>query len=58
MLKVLIAGTGFAGQGHAEAFRGSGVEVVGMVGRTEQVDREVTGRIGIPDAGTDLSGLV
>ena len=36
-LKVLISGTGFAGQGHADAFRGAGAEVVGIVGRTESV---------------------
>lgn len=53
MLKVLIAGTGFAGQGHAEAFRGAGAEIVGMVGRTPHVVTEVTERMGIPYGGTD-----
>ena len=32
-LKVLVCGTGFAGQGHTEAFRYAGAKVVGMVGR-------------------------
>lgn len=52
-LKVLVSGTGFAGQGHAEAFRAAGVEVVGMVGRTPHVVQDVAGRMGIPYAGTD-----
>ena len=52
-LKVLISGTGFAGQGHADAFRGAGAEVVGIVGRTESVVSEVAGRMAIPFAGTN-----
>ncbi|TNF19354.1 MAG: Gfo/Idh/MocA family oxidoreductase [Rhodobacteraceae bacterium] len=52
-LKVLISGTGFAGQGHAEAFRGAGAEVVGIVGRTPHVVRDVAEKMGIPFAGTD-----
>ncbi|SFA74067.1 Predicted dehydrogenase [Poseidonocella pacifica] len=53
MLKVLIAGTGFAGQGHADAFRGAGCEIVGIVGRTDHVVREVAQELDIPFAGTD-----
>lgn len=53
MLKVLIAGTGFAGQGHAQAFRAAGAEIVGMVGRTDHVVTEVAAQMGIPYAGTD-----
>ena len=52
-LKVLIHGTGFAGEGHAEAFRYAGVEVVGMVGRTAAVVKEVAEKMGIPYAGTN-----
>ena len=52
-LRVLIAGTGFAGQGHAEAFRGAGAEIVGIVGRTPEVVRDVAQNMGIPYAGTD-----
>jgi len=52
-LKVLIAGTGFAGEGHTDAFRGAGAEVVGMVGRTPSVVTEVAQRLDIPYAGTD-----
>lgn len=52
-LKVLVSGTGFAGQGHADAFRAVGVEVVGIVGRTESVVEEVAKNKGIPYFGTD-----
>ena len=52
-LKVLIHGTGYAGQGHAEAFRAAGVEVAGIVGRTAGVVNEVAARMDIPYAGTN-----
>ncbi|MEL7185487.1 MAG: Gfo/Idh/MocA family oxidoreductase [Pseudomonadota bacterium] len=52
-LKVLVHGTGFAGQGHTDAFRNVGTDVVGMVGRTESVLKEVTEKMGIPYSGTD-----
>lgn len=52
-LKVLIAGTGFAGQGHADAFRAYGVEVVGIVGRTPSVVTKVAEKKNIPYSGTD-----
>ncbi|MBU2884386.1 Gfo/Idh/MocA family oxidoreductase [Gilvimarinus agarilyticus] len=52
-VKVLVMGTGFAGQGHTDAFRAVGAEVVGMVGRTPEVVREVAEKMGIPYAGTD-----
>ena len=52
-LKVLIHGTGFAGQGHTEAFRYAGAEVIGMVGRTESVVKQVAADMNIPFAGTD-----
>ena len=52
-LNVLVHGTGFAGQGHTEAFRFAGADVVGMVGRTESVVRHVTADMNIPYGGTD-----
>ena len=52
-LKVLVCGTGFAGEGHTEAFRYAGAEVVGMVGRTESVVKEVAEKMGIPYASTN-----
>jgi predicted dehydrogenase len=52
-LKVLISGTGFAGQGHADAFRDAGAEVVGIVGRTASVVSDVANKMAIPYFGTD-----
>ena len=52
-LKVLVHGTGFAGQGHAEAFRDAGAEIIGMVGRTESILHKVTQKMDIPYAGLD-----
>ncbi len=52
-IRVLIAGTGFAGQGHAQAFRDVGAEVVGMVGRTDHVTQSVAEKMSIPYAGTN-----
>ncbi len=52
-LKVLVHGTGFAGQGHTEAFRNAGAEVVGIVGRTAGVVQQVAKKMNIPYAGMD-----
>ena len=52
-IKVLVHGTGFAGQGHAEAFRYAGAEIVGMVGRTESVVKKIVSDMNIHYAGTD-----
>lgn len=52
-LKVLISGTGFAGQGHADAFRAVGAEIVGVVGRTASVVQQVADKKSIPYFGTD-----
>ncbi|WP_417209073.1 Gfo/Idh/MocA family protein [Antarctobacter sp.] len=52
-LKVLVYGTGFAGQGHAQAFRAAGAEVVGIVGRTPSVVSDVAAQLAIPFSGTD-----
>jgi predicted dehydrogenase len=52
-LKVLISGTGFAGQGHVDAFRAYGVEVIGIVGRTPSVVKKVAEKMAIPYSGTD-----
>ncbi|GEM81806.1 Gfo/Idh/MocA family protein [Vibrio superstes] len=51
--KVLVFGTGFAGQGHAKAFRDAGAEVVGIVGRTEHVVTQVAKDLDIPYSGTN-----
>ncbi|MFK7805547.1 MAG: Gfo/Idh/MocA family protein [Anaerolineae bacterium] len=52
-LTVLVHGSGFAGKGHAEAFRMAGCEVVGMVGRTKHVVEQVASEMNIPYAGID-----
>jgi len=52
-IKVLVHGTGFAGQGHTEAFRAVGAEVVGIVGRTYNVVKDVATKMSIPYSGTD-----
>ena len=57
-LKVLVYGTGFAGQGHSEAFRYAGAEVVGMVGRTESVVHQVAKDLNIPYSGTDWAAAI
>ncbi len=52
-IKVLVHGTGFAGQGHAEAFRYAGAEVVGIVGRTPSIVEDVKSSLNIPYGSTD-----
>ncbi|USD67452.1 Gfo/Idh/MocA family oxidoreductase [Vibrio sp. SCSIO 43136] len=52
-VKVLVYGTGFAGQGHTKAFRDAGATVVGIVGRTESVVNQVANELDIPFASTD-----
>ncbi len=52
-MKTLIAGTGFAGEGHTDAFRAAGCDVVGIVGRTPHVVKDVAAKKGIAFAGTD-----
>lgn len=52
-LKVLVYGTGFAGQGHVDAFRYAGAQIVGMVGRNENIVKEVTEKMAIPYGGTN-----
>lgn len=52
-LTALVHGSGFAGKGHAEAFRDAGVEIVGMVSRTPEVVKQVAEEMNIPYAGTD-----
>ena len=52
-LRGLVFGAGFAGQGHVEAFRSAGVEIVGMVSRTESVVKKVAQEMNISYASTD-----
>ena len=57
-LRALIHGSGFAGKGHAEALRYCGVEVVGMVSRTDAVVKQVAADLDIPYAGTSWQDAV
>lgn len=57
-MKVLVAGTGFAGKGHTAAFRSAGCEVVGIVGRTDHVVRDVAHDLAIPYASTDWAAAL
>jgi len=52
-LSALVLGSGFAGQGHAEAFRDAGVEITGMASRTRIVVEQVAAEMKIPYATTD-----
>jgi predicted dehydrogenase len=52
-LKAVVLGTGYAGKGHAEALRYNGVEIAGMVGRTDATVRETAAGMGIPYASLD-----
>lgn len=52
-VRVLVHGTGFAGQGHVEAFREAGAEIVGIVGRTPSVVEQVADDLKIAYRGTD-----
>ncbi|MEM6430771.1 MAG: Gfo/Idh/MocA family oxidoreductase [Deinococcota bacterium] len=50
---VLVLGSGFAGQGHAQALSYAGADIVGMVSRIEAVVNKVAASLNIPYAGTD-----
>jgi len=50
---VLVYGTGFAGKGHAQAFRDASAEVVGIVGRTGSMAKQVADELAIAYSGTD-----
>lgn len=52
-LRALVLGSGFAGQGHAEALRNAGVEIVGLASRTLEVTQQVAAKMAIPHATTD-----
>ncbi len=52
-LRALVHGSGFAGQGHTEAFRNAGVEISGMVSRTKSVVENIANQMNIEYASTD-----
>lgn len=57
-LRALVLGSGYAGQGHTQALRDAGVEVVGMASRTDSVVRHVAEALEIPRAGSDWRALL
>ncbi|RMG84610.1 MAG: gfo/Idh/MocA family oxidoreductase, partial [Chloroflexi bacterium] len=52
-LSALVMGSGYAAQGHTEALRYCGVDVVGMVSRSEDVVRQVAAELAIPYVSTN-----
>lgn len=52
-LRAVVLGAGFAGQGHAQALRDCGVEVVAITGRTVPVLKKVARDLAIPHATPD-----
>ena len=57
-LRAVILGAGYAGQGHALALRACGVEIVGMVSRTETVGKKVAADLNIPRYAIDWRKLL
>ncbi len=43
-MKLLVYGTGFAGEGHIDAFRAAGTDVIGIAGRTPKVVGELAAK--------------
>ena len=52
-LRALVLGSGFASQGHTQALRHAGVEIVGIASRTHGVTQNVAADLDIPFATTD-----
>src|SRR4051794_23016075 len=58
-IRVGVVGTGFAASSHLDALsRVGGVQVVGLVGRSEASGREAAARLGVPRAYPDLDALL
>ena len=57
-LRAVVLGAGFAGQGHAEALRSCGVELVAITGRTEKVVKQVAKKLRIARAATDWRAVL
>ena len=52
-ITALVMGSGFAGQGHTEALRYCGVDVAGIVSRSEETVNRVARELNIPYASTN-----
>ncbi len=53
MLRAMVIGTGWAGEGYAAALRASGVRVVALCGRSPEPAYALGARLGIEDVRTD-----
>lgn len=52
-ITALVMGSGFAGQGHTQALRYCGVEVIGMVSRSSDTVSKIAKKLDIPYASTN-----
>lgn len=52
-LRAVVIGAGWAGEGHTNALRHYGVDVVAICARQADVVRAVADRLGVPEASTD-----
>jgi len=57
-LRAIVFGAGYAGQGHTQALRRSGVDVCGMASRTAEVGAKVAASLDIPRYSADWRGLL
>ncbi len=58
VLRALILGAGYAGEGHTLALRRAGVDVIAMASRTVTSCQETARRLNIPHAGTDWRAML
>lgn len=58
MLRGIVIGTGWAGEGYITALRGAGVDVVALCGRSPEPAHAMAQRFGIPDVRTDWRSAV
>ncbi len=57
-VRAVVLGAGYAGQGHTQALRYAGADVVGLASRTEAVGRKVAAELGIARYGSDWRQLL
>lgn len=58
VLRALILGAGYAGEGHTLALRRAGVDIIAMASRTAASCQETAQRLNIPHAGTDWRAML
>jgi predicted dehydrogenase len=57
-LRAVVIGAGWAGEGHTNALRHYGVDVVAICARQADVVQAVADRLGVPEASTDWRGTL